>query len=236
MSKAHREEANPPKPPGPSSGRGEIALDPSRTAVVCIECQNGVVGSSSILPALAAEASPVIVSIAELLRIARLAGALVVHAPYVGALGGAAESTPLMRTTAQATADWTADHHQTQIVRGLLATGDLIVPRHHGFSATLNTELLKILRGNGIESIIFAGVSLNVAIPVSVAHAAEEGFHVVVVREAVVGTPAEYGVQVLEYTIAMLASVISLSTLERHWARTAPVTVNRSTREPRRVK
>jgi len=91
MSKAHREEANPPKPPGPSSGRGEIALDPSRTAVVCIECQNGVVGSSSILPALAAEASPVIVSIAELLRIARLAGALVVHAPYVGALGGAAK-------------------------------------------------------------------------------------------------------------------------------------------------
>ncbi|BBZ70323.1 hypothetical protein MPRS_14160 [Mycobacterium paraseoulense] len=168
-------------------------------------------------------------SIAELLRIARLAGALVVHAPYVGALGGAAESTPLMRTTAQATADWSADHHQTQIVKGLLATGDLIVPRHHGFSATLNTELLKILRGNAIESIIFAGVSLNVAIPVSVAHAAEEGFHVVVVRDAVVGTPAEYGVQVLQYTIAMLASVISLQNLERGWARTASATINRST-------
>jgi nicotinamidase-related amidase len=128
--------------------------------------------------------------------------------------------------TAHATADWTADHHQTQIVKGLLATNDLIVPRHHGFSATLNTELLKILRGNGIENIIFAGVSLNVAIPISVAHAAEEGFHVVVVREAVVGTPAEYGAHVLDYTISMLASVISLHDLERRWAGTTHVPVN----------
>jgi len=226
MSEVRREEAMSPNPPSPSSSRGKTAPDPSTTAVVCIECQNGVIGSTPILPALAAEATPMISSIAELLRIARLAGALVVHAPFVGALGTAADSTPLMRMTAHATADWTADHHQTQILKGLLATNDLIVPRHHGFSATLNTELLKILRGNGIETIIFAGVSLNVAIPISVAHAAEEGFHVVVVRDAVVGTPAEYGAQVLDYTIAMLASVISLQDLERRWARTTHTAVN----------
>ena len=192
--------------------------DPGTTAVVCIECQNGVVGPESMLPALAAAAAPMLSAVADLLASARAAGALVVHAPFVGSLGAGPGTTPLMRMTARPVAAWTADHPSTQIVDGLLADDDLIVPRHHGFSATLNTELLPILRSKGVSTVIFAGVSLNVAIPTSVAHTAEEGFDVIVVPEAVVGSPVEYGKQVLEYTIGMLASVISLQALVDHWA------------------
>lgn len=207
-----------PVPNSSPAARGAVLTDSLGTAVVCIECQNGVVGPTSILPALAAEAGPVMSAVAQLLTLARDAGALVVHAPFTGSLGGGPGPTPLMQRTARATAEWTTDHPQAQILEELLAPGDLVVPRHHGFSATLNTELLALLRGKNVSTIIFAGVSLNVAIPVSVAHAAEEGFNVVVVRDAVVGTPADYGKQVIDHTIAMLASVISLHDLAEHWA------------------
>jgi len=191
-------------------------ITPARTAVVCIECQNGVLGADSILPALAADAAPALAVIEKLLTLARSAGVLVVHAPYLGSLGGPG-TTPLMRSTARATADWTPGHPATEVLAPLLDPTDLIVGRHHGASPTWGTELLPILRTRNIDTLIFAGVSLNVAIPLAVGQAAHEGFHVVVPRDAVVGTPAEYGQLVLRNTIAMLARVVDVADLAAAW-------------------
>lgn len=194
---------------------------PEHTAVVCIECQNGVLGTDSILPALAADAQPALAAIEKLLTVARSAGVLVVHTPYLGNLGGPG-TTPLMRSTARVTSDWTPDHPATEILPPLLDPTDLIVGRHQGASPTWGTELLPILRARNIRTLVFAGVSLNVAIPLAVGQAAHEGFHVIVPRDAVVGTPAEYGRLVLRNTIAMLARVVDVADLAAAWAPSSP--------------
>jgi nicotinamidase-related amidase len=187
------------------------------TAVVCVECQNGVLGPDSILPALAADAQPALGTIERLLTSARAAGVLVVHTPYAGCLGAGPGTTPLMRSTARATADWAPGHPATQILPQLLDPSDLVVPRHQGVSPTWGTELLPILHAKDIRTLIFAGVSLNVAIPLAVGEAAHQGFEAVVARDAVVGTPAEYGELVLRNTIAMLARLVTVTELTESW-------------------
>ena len=48
-------------PPSPPS-----AEDPATVAVVCVECQNGVLGPESVLPALAADSGDLIEKIRRL--------------------------------------------------------------------------------------------------------------------------------------------------------------------------
>jgi nicotinamidase-related amidase len=196
-------------------------LAPAHTAVVCVECQNGVLGKDSILPALAADAQPALAAIEKLLALARSAGVLVVHTPFLGSLGGPG-TTPLMRSTARVTAEWAPGHPATEILTPLLDPTDLVVGRHQGASPTWGTELLPILRARNIQTLIFAGVSLNVAIPLAVGQAAHEGFHVIVPRDAVVGTPADYGQLVLRNTIAMLARVVDVADLATAWTHAEP--------------
>jgi nicotinamidase-related amidase len=192
---------------------------PAETAVVCVECQNGVLGPTSVLPGLASDSTSVIDGLERLVRLARGAGARVVHATFAGRLGAVDPGTaPLWRAIAEPTAHWSADHPDVQVLPQLLDDSDLVLPRHHGLSPTWGTELLPVLRGQGVRSIVFAGVSLNVAITLGVGDAVHEGFHVLVARDATGGTPPEYGEQVLRNTLAMLARVVTVDELEQGWA------------------
>ena len=83
---------------------------------------------------------------------------------------------------------------------------------------TYHTDLLAILRARGVQTIVFAGVSTNIAIPTSVAQATEDGFTVVIPRDAVSGTPKEYSDAVVKYTLAMLATITDVAALKQHWA------------------
>ena len=57
-------------------------LEPTTTAVVTSECQNGVLGAGSYLPELAEAAAPRIPAIARLVHGARTAGVQVVHCVF----------------------------------------------------------------------------------------------------------------------------------------------------------
>jgi len=211
-----------------SSGSGSGAratragADPTGVAVVCVECQNGVIGPESVLPALAADVRAVVSSIARLLAGARTAGIPVVHATFEGFLGaGAPGQAPLWRALDRA-AGWGPGDPSTQVVAELLDPADFVLGRHQGLSPTHGTELLPVLRSMGIHTVVLAGVSLNVALPLTAADASEEGFRVVVARDAVMGTPAEYAEQVLRNTMAMLAEIVTVDDLTTAWAASAP--------------
>lgn len=200
-------------------GRRLRPLDPRRTAVVCVECQNGVLGPDALLPALAAAATGAVAGIARLLDAARSAGVLVVHATFGGWLGATDHGTaPLWRTTGPPAAEWGPGHPAVEVLPELLRPTDLVLPRHHGLSPTRGTELLPVLRGRGVTTVVLAGVSLNVALPLAVGDAVHEGFAVVVARDAAVGTPVEYGEQMLRHTIAMLARVATVDDVVGAWA------------------
>ena len=191
---------------------------PGATAVVCVECQNGVLGADSVLPALAADSSQLISSVSRLLHAARQFGAHVVHATYDGSFGGRPTGTArLWRVLGPATAQWTPGSAPTTVLPELLAPTDLVIPRHHGLFPTLDSELLPVLKGLGVTSMVLAGVSLNLAITHTAGHATQAGFDLIVPRDAVGGTPREYAEQVLDNTIAVLGRLTTVDQLISEW-------------------
>lgn len=193
-------------------------------AVVCVECQNGVLGPASVLPQLTADTGDLIANLRRLLDAARGAGVRVVHATYEGALGASNVGTArIWRKLGPATAEWAPGDPATQVIPELLAPTDLVLPRHHGLFPTLGSELLPVLHNLGVRTVVLAGVSLNLALPHTAGHTTQAGFDLVVPRDAVAGTPAAYAEQVLTNTIAVLGRVTTIDELIAEWStRRAP--------------
>jgi nicotinamidase-related amidase len=192
--------------------------NPDTTAVVCVECQNGVLGPESVLPALAADSSELVSSVRRLLDSARQFGARVVHATYEGNLGGRPTGTArIWRALGPATAQWAPGSTATAVLPDLLASTDLVLPRHHGLFPTLDSELLPVLKGLGVSTIVLAGVSLNLAITHTAGHVTQAGFNLVVPRDGVGGTPKDYAEQVLNNTIAVLGRLTTIDQLIGEW-------------------
>ena len=134
----------------PSSLTGKKA---GTVAIVCVECQNGMLGRDSVLPALAADAGKLVQNLSRLLYAARGGGIRVVHATYEGTSGGRPTGTArLWRALGPAIAEWEPGATATKVIDELLAPGDLVLARHHGLFPTLDTELLPVLRDLGIQT------------------------------------------------------------------------------------
>ncbi|WP_459971610.1 isochorismatase family protein [Mycobacterium sp. MUNTM1] len=186
---------------------------------MCVECQNGVLGQEAILPALARDNAHLVDRLRALLCGARGAGVRVVHATYDGVYGGHQIGTARLWRTLNAGGGWRAGDVATKVVPELLGANDIVVPRHHGLYPTLDTELLPVLGGLGVHTVVLAGVSLNVALPFTAGHMSQAGFNVVVPRDAVGATPTEYGVEVLNNTIAFLGRLATVEELLTEWGR-----------------
>jgi nicotinamidase-related amidase len=205
----------------PISSAGRADPSPGDTALIIIECQAGVVGDISVLPALAKAAAPVLPVIGRLAHGARAAGALVVHLTYVPAVGNRSSNRKplLFGRILDQMADWTADHRATQVVPEIgVDSADLVLVRHSGISPTHGTETFKILRNVGVTSL--AGVSTNIAVPVVAVEATDEGFDVLVASDAVAGTPATHSESILEHTLAFVAATTTTDELLASWAKT----------------
>jgi nicotinamidase-related amidase len=201
--------------------RPELTLDPDHTALVIVECQNGVVGPASALPGLAEAAAPILPVIGRLARAGRKAGVRVVHLTYVPTFDGRStnQHTPLQQGIRAATSGWTAQDPATQVVDEIgVDPADLVLPRHTGMSPTHSTELFALLRNLGVRTVVLAGVSLNVAIPVAAIELADEGFSVAVARETVAGTPAEHAESMMRYTLRFLATITTADEVIAAWS------------------
>jgi nicotinamidase-related amidase len=194
--------------------------DPSATAVVCVECQNGVLGPNPVLPALGADTGDLVINIGRLLTAARSSGVVaVIHATFEGLLGGDhLGSARIWRVLGPATEGWTRDSAPTQVIPELLGPDDLVVARHHGLYPTLDTELLPVLANLGVRTVVLAGVSLNLALPFTAGHMSQSGYRVVAPRDAVGGTPPAYADLAITHTMAMLATITTIEALTAEWA------------------
>jgi ureidoacrylate peracid hydrolase len=194
--------------------------DPRTTALLFVECQRGVVGDLSVLPALAQSARPALASMGRLAAGARGAGVLVAHLTYLPLARGrsAGRRAPLMRATS-ANAEWTESHPAVEIVPEVgVGPDDLVLPRHQGISPVHRTEVLALLRNMGMDEVVVAGVSTNLAIPLVAVGAADEGFGVTIATDASVGTPPEHHASMLKHSLAFVARLATVDELLAEWS------------------
>ncbi len=194
--------------------------DPSRSAVLFIECQRGVIGDLSVLPALAEEAQPARAAMGRLATGARSAGVRVFHLTYLPLAGGrsANRRAPLMQRT-RSSRDWDEAHPAMEVIPEIgLDADDVVLPRHQGISPVHSTEVLAIVRNLGIDEIVVAGVSTNLAVPLTVAGATDENFAVTVATDASVGTPREHHESMLKHSLAFIARLATVDEIVAAWS------------------
>jgi nicotinamidase-related amidase len=196
-------------------------VDPSVTAVVTSEVQNGVLGADTALPTLAEAARPVLPAIGRLVRGARDAGVQVVHCT-VYRRSDAKGTNENARLFAGVRAD--PSHHllpgspQVEVMPEVgTEPEDMVLTRTHGLNPMAGTDLDPVLRNLGVRTIVVAGVSVNIAVTNLVMDAVNKGYQVVLPRDAVCGIPADYADAVIDNTLALLATVTTVDELAAAW-------------------
>lgn len=200
----------------------------NHVAVLTMELQEGVVGSRALMQSLVAEVeSQGVRRVAgELCTTARSRGIPVVHC--------IAENRPDGRGGAENCAVFAMNNRLRRETGGtpidagtpgaaLIAElgpepEDIVVSRIHGLTPFTQTSLDQILRNLNVRTIVVTGVSLNIGIMGTVISAVDLGYNVVLVRDGVCGVPRQYADDVLEHTMALLASVVTLADVQAAWA------------------
>ncbi|WP_420433757.1 cysteine hydrolase [Candidatus Poriferisocius sp.] len=197
-------------------------IDPATTALVLQECQNGVIGELSALPALAEAAKEgLIPNVAALAAAARNAGVRVIHctAQHRADGWGGNRNARLFRAMPKMPVQLHMGTPAVEVVPEIgVADADVVLPRHHGLSPFEGTELDSLLRNESIRTIVAVGVSVNVAIINLTFDAVNAGYTVVIPRDAVAGTPPEYVDAVFEHTLGIVATITATADVVGAWA------------------
>jgi nicotinamidase-related amidase len=199
----------------------ESLAAPGHTALVVQECQRGVIGDRSGLPALAeAAAGDLVPNIARLAEAARQVGMPVIHCTAVRRSDGlgANHNARLFHHMARAEEMLLPGSEAAEIVPGIeVAESDLVLPRLHGLSPFHGTELDFVLRNQGVTTLVGVGVSVNVAITNLTFDAVNASYQVIIPRDAVAGFPSDYVEAVFENTLGAIATITTTAELLATW-------------------
>lgn len=188
-------------------------------AVVTNECQQGAIGDDALWPPLAEAARPIRPALGRLVAGARAAGVAVAHCVAVRRADLRAVSTnaPLLEVSAR----------RASLVEGTPAAAlidelgpepsDLVFRKTHGLASLRTTGADSALRNLGVDTVVLAGVSLNVAIPALAFEAVNLGYRVIVARDAVAGVPSDYAAAVLDRSLSLVATLSTVDELIERW-------------------
>ena len=220
----------PPTPVTPSGPEADPAgkrlrelLMPDRCAVLVQELQEGVVGPTSRLSALAGvvHESSVVPNAAKVLGSARRVGVPVIHCTAESLPQGFGRNANA-RLFGAARKRGMDNGPGSDSVRPISDLGpfetDIVLPRLHGLSPLTGSSLDSVLRNSGVRALVVMGVSLNVAIPNLVFDAVNRSYQVVLVSDAVAGVPPEYGAQMIEHTLSLVSTIASSEEIVDVWA------------------
>lgn len=198
-------------------------LEPSRAALLLMECQEGVIGEGGTLSALAdaVRRQGTVAQIARVLAAARAKGVPVFHCLMARRPdgGGGAANCLLLAATRKSDRPLVPGSPQQAPVAALApAEGEWVVTRFHGVSPFHGTELDALLRNLGVRTVVATGVSVNIGILGLAIEAVNAGYQVVIPREAVAGTPGEYVAAVMEHTLRLLVTLAAVDRVVGVWS------------------
>jgi len=200
---------------------------PESTVVLTQECQKGVIGDLSLLPALAesAKAIGLVDNVNRLVTTGRAAGCGILHciAATRPDRRGASTNAPLFQGTARAkdagAGPMVPGGPGTELMDGIEgADSDLVSTRIGGLSPVNGTDVPTLLRNLGAKTVVIAGVSTNVAIPNATLDCVNFGFNVVIPRDAITGYPVEYTDVIVKNTLSLVAKICTTDDLVEIWS------------------
>ncbi len=208
----------------PSYAELSELLDPATTALLTVECQQGVVGPDSALPELAKEArtSGALANIGRLVAAAHENGVQVVHAIAERRPDGrgANRNARLFRAAERLPVQQLSGTSAVRVAEPVqVSEADLVVRRLHGLSPLAGTDVDPLLRNLGCRTLVVTGVSANVAIPNAVFDAVNLGYTAVVPADAIAGVPSDYTPAMIRNTLALVATIATTGDILGCWKR-----------------
>jgi nicotinamidase-related amidase len=203
----------------------QVLLTPAHTAVLVMECQEGIIGGGAALGALA-EAVARHDTIAQIRRVLDAARAAHVPIFYLTvarrADSAGATANCLLLALGRKGEPLVPGSRRHAVVSALAPSeGDFVLTRFHGVTPFHGTELDALLRNLGVRTVVATGVSVNVGITGLTIEAVNSGYQVVIPREAVTGTPDAYVDAVFEHSLRLLATIVPVDTVLRAWGEPA---------------
>jgi nicotinamidase-related amidase len=199
-------------------------VDPTHTALVLQEVQNGVVGAGSALPALAQAAADVglIANCARLADAARAHGIAVFHctAETRDDMKGANRNARLFAGVQKSPVRLSPGSDAVGVPHEIgVDERDVLLPRYHGLGPMTGTQLDSMLRNLNVATIVGVGVSVNIGMTNLAFDAVNRGYQIVLPRDAVAGVPAEYANAVLDNTLHLVATLTTTDDVLDAWHR-----------------
>jgi nicotinamidase-related amidase len=194
-------------------------LDKSQKAALLIsECQVGIVDAAFADTPLAHQVKErnTLRNIAALADLCRTHGIPVVHCTIVprkqfeGFVVNCVLNSMIFKGGRLQAGDEHAAIHPLLIPH----ENDIVSERCHGISAFHGTELESVLRGYGINTVILAGVSTNIALPGMATEAVNRLFEVVLAEDCTAGGTAESHEAQIRLHLPLLATITSYEKLK----------------------
>ncbi|OWK36557.1 hydrolase [Fimbriiglobus ruber] len=186
-----------------------IRLNPTTTALVLIDLQNGVVGR----PLAPRSGSDVVRAGGELAGRFRQAGALVVLVNVSWADDGRDALRQLVDKPRPVPPPGGFPEGWSDLVDGLARPGDLLVTKHQ-WGAFFGTALDLQLRRRGIKTIVLGGIATNMGVESTARQAWEHAYEVVVAEDATAGLSAEMHAFAIGTIFPMISRVTTTSNIE----------------------
>ncbi len=199
-------------------------LLPAHSALLLMECQEGIIGAGSgRLNALgeAVARHGTVEQIGRLLAAARSAPVPVFYLTVSRRAdsGGSTANCLLLALGRKGTPLLPGSPQQAVVEALAPQPGDYVVNRSHGVTPFHGTELDQLLRNLGVKTVVAAGVSVNIGITGMTIEAVNCGYQVVIPRQAVSGTPDDYVDAVFEHSLRLLATVTGVEEVVQAWER-----------------
>ena len=195
---------------------------PATTVLLTQECQRGVVGPGSMIPALAeaARTSGALANVTRLVHAARAANVGVLHALAARRRDGRGANTNarlFVSVAREPNQQWLDSDAALPLEEFGPDDSDLTSTRLHGLSPIFGQDVDGLLRNLGCRTLVIVGVSTNVAIPNAVFDAVNLGYQVVLPADAVAGVPVGYSDIIIRNSLSLVATTTSTDEVLACW-------------------
>ena len=160
--------------------------DPSRTAILLVDPYNEFLSEGGLLYDLSKEtleANNAIENMKNLVTAARDAGVKVIYVPHHHSEEGDTAGWKFARGTGRVfrAGTWAVEYHPDLQMQ----PGDIEARQHWQSSGFANTDLDFLLKQNGLDHVVLAGMRANTCIESTARYAVELGYHTTMLNDAV---------------------------------------------------